>query len=137
MWAVPERLINALHDKDRLRIVLTTPARFDGGWLPDGFTLVGEHFEGKLLSELPPMRLRAACVGRPQAGSGWDMAKRQPKRGVRLAPAGSVYFFELLDGTLTKAHIKQLWLASLGGAHDDGFGTQDGFGVVVPGVWKY
>ena len=77
--------------------------------------------------------LRSACVGRPVHVSGWDMAKGQPKPTRRLAPSGSVYFFEKVDGAaFTAADADTLWLMPIGEAAVEGEAT----GAVVPGVWR-
>jgi CRISPR-associated protein Cmr3 len=152
-WNAPEKhFASRFVGATRLRLVLTTPARFAQGWLPDGLTVdargdicgtLALHRYDMRPIALPPVRLVAACVGRPLAASGWDMARGQPKRGVRLVPAGSVYFFELLDGaTLSEKLAEVLWLAQLGSSlpddhpDQDGFRTQDGLGCVVPGLWN-
>lgn len=68
-----------------LKVILLTPAYFSGGWQPasgDWSQWVGN---GKLVS---------AALGKPQAISGWDMAKNQPKPLRHFVPVGSVYYFE-------------------------------------------
>ena len=78
----------------------------------------------------PPVRLqlRAAAVGRPMALSGWDYVTRGPKATRFLAPAGSVYFFDVLDG----GDATGLHLASIS---DDEQDRLDGFGLVLCGEW--
>lgn len=56
-------------------LLLTTPGLF-GGWRPPGLPLC------------------AAAVPAPEAVSGWDLARRQPKPMRYAAPAGSVYFLQ-------------------------------------------
>lgn len=79
----------------RFRMVLSTPGLFPGGWLPAGVepgTLVLQHrgFTARLV---------AAAVPRHEVVSGWDLATDRPKPAQRVAPAGSVYWFEWVSGS--------------------------------------
>jgi len=105
--AVPGTDVNALAQKGRCRIVLTTPGLFDNGWrLPGmdgegGFELMGVR--GKVI---------AATVARAEVVSGWDLARWQPKPALRAAPTGSVYWLEALQATpeaLRKLASHGLW----------------------------
>nr|UXE44330.1 hypothetical protein Hi04_10k_c2089_00018 [uncultured bacterium] len=108
-WPVcSEELKKRLRDSGRVRMVLATPAVFELGWLPqwlDATTKIGAPpgIEGDV-----QLKLVAACVPRRQAISGWDYSKREegnskkpggPKPVRWLAPAGSVYFFEVVSGS--------------------------------------
>lgn len=145
----PDRLRDSAKNGIRhLKLQLVTPAPFAHGWKP-GWVDPGNLKTNPLRNEEghPPlpipsrMRLVAACVPRRQAVSGWSnfletTQEPGPKRARYLAPAGSVYFFEVDDGDepLTEKELEELWLASIcDSPHDRG----DGFGLVVPGVWDY
>lgn len=134
VFAPPTDVLQAFQQGSRgLRLVLVTPACFSGGWLPDILTSQGKEYRGELLGT-GTVILRAAFVPRPMHISGWDMAAKggrgAPKATARMAPPGAVYFFERADGKdFTEAEAKALWLAALGGR------TEEGFGLVVPGVW--
>jgi CRISPR-associated protein Cmr3 len=133
LWDMPKELAAAFdkHKPRGLRVVLATPAEFKNGWLPDGFTAHGTEYRGKLFGMAHELILRAACVPRPQHVSGWDMANNEPKPTRRLVPAGAVYFFERADNQpFSSDDAKALWCAQLG-QH-----TEDGQGVIVPGIWK-
>jgi CRISPR-associated protein Cmr3 len=65
------------------KLVLTTPALLANGWQPS----------------LPFATLVAAAVSRAEVISGWDLANWQPKAAQRVAPTGSVYWFEGFTGT--------------------------------------
>lgn len=82
----------------RFKLVLVTPGLFEQGWLPDGVSKEGETFRLKLhgLSA----RLACAAVARFEVISGWDLAKWSPKPAERVAPAGSVYWFDELQDDL-------------------------------------
>lgn len=81
----------------RFRLILTTPGIFAGGWLPERVNKQGNgcfRLEGDGFSA----RLACAAVNRHDVISGWDLANWQPKTAQRVAPAGSVYWFDDLQG---------------------------------------
>lgn len=133
LWDMPTKLAGAFKAQTPrgLRVILATPAEFKGGWLPDGFVAQGADYRGKLPGLTHELILRAACVPRPVHVSGWDMANNEPKPTRRLVPAGAVYFFERADGaTFSPEDAKALWCKQIG-QH-----TEDGQGVIVPGIWN-
>jgi CRISPR-associated protein Cmr3 len=114
-----------------LRILVVSPACFARGWLPDGMERHGAEFQGKLSVIDSEIVLRAAIVPRPVHISGWDMAAGTAKPVARMVPPGSVYFFERKDGRpFNEDDARALWLPALGARIDEGFGR------VVPGVWR-
>lgn len=114
-----------------LRLVVTSPAWFGRGWLPDGFERSDREYRGRLAGLEADLVLRAAFVPRPLHVSGWDMAAGAPKATSRVVPAGAVYFFERLDGRpFGEIDARGLWLAPFGARTDEGFGR------VVPGTWN-
>ena len=123
-WKAPE----GLNAAPRLRMILATPAIFSKGWLPgwiDETTL-----EGTVPNSDVKVKLISAVVGRWIPISGWNYAgKRGPKPLRRMAPAGSVYFFERLDGSIDG---EKLWLRSV---CDDPQDQNDGFGAALWGTW--
>lgn len=131
-WPSPSNLLRtALRASMRLRLLLVTPALFEGGWRP-----------GWLDADLrgappgaPELRLRlvSAAIGRRTPVSGWDYQTRAPKPTRFAAPAGSVYFFEIDgDRPLADDEIDRLWLTPLS---DDAQDRRDGFGLALPGTW--
>ena len=114
-----------------LRLQLITPGAFENGWKPGW---LNESNEGSPPA-LPELKLRlvAAAVPRAVAHSGWDLTKRgsRGQKATRfLAPAGSVYFFEMEH----ELDARPLWLRSLCDREQD---RRDGFGVVLCGGWKW
>lgn len=114
------------------RLILTTPGIFTGGWLPErvtrqpdgGYRLNGDGFSA---------RLACAAVGRNDVVSGWDLANWQPKAAQRVAPTGSVYWFDKLTGDRDKlaAWVKQgLW-----GDHPDLQRRAEGFNQALLATW--
>ncbi len=89
-----------IEKEGRFRLMLTTPGLFSGGWRPNGV----------------PATLIAASVSRAETVSGWDLVINKPKPAQRVAPTGSVYWFENYEGDL--AALKAL--------------TQSGFPMEVP-----
>ena len=98
------------------KLYLATPAIFKNGWLPgwiNANNMTGRfHYRRKSVT----VRLISACVGRRAScgGFGYDRAADQyrPKELRFAVPAGSVYYFELIEGTLEDAtalfHMKTI-----------------------------
>lgn len=126
----PETLHAAFRGRQRLRLALATPAIFAHGWKPGW---LADGLEGS-----PPgiaglrLRLISAVVSRQETVSGWDMETKKPKPARHMAPAGSVYFFEVVGGALESGHLASLWLGSISDTAQD---RADGFGLALPGIW--
>lgn len=116
--AMSADLRRALEGQRRVRVVLLTPALFSAGDRPS-WLLEGGH------------RLVAQVVGRPQAVSGWDVAKQRPKAARRMAPAGSVYWIELAEGTSAAQWAEGRFMSCVSDAEAD---RRQGFGLCVVGV---
>ncbi len=87
-----------LNDTNIIKLVFITPAIFKKGWIPDWIdetTWEGE-FEGV------HMKLIAVSMGRPIAIHGYDIKKRMPKPSLKAVPCGSVYYFKIMEGDLTR-----------------------------------
>lgn len=128
----PESVLEAFRQGSLgLRLVVTSPACFERGWLPDGLEPHDHEYRGRLGGLDVDVVLRAAFVARPLHISGWDMVGRAPKPTARMVPPGAVYFFERVDGrSFAEAQARALWLAALGTR------AHEGFGRVVPGTWQ-
>jgi CRISPR-associated protein Cmr3 len=114
--------------KSRLaRVVLLTPAIFEGGFAPRAF---GEG-----------TKVVGAVVRRQEIISGWDfelerdadgkLKQRGPKPTRRMAPAGSVYWVRLEQNVDTRKWAKGIWMKSVSDHPQD---RCDGFGLAVVGV---
>jgi len=129
-WRVPDEIRSALSGATGVRMQLATPAILSQGWLPGW--LDPETLEGA-----PPgvsdtrLRLCSACVDRWRPVSGWDLEKRGPKPVRRVVPAGSVYFFEVVQGSAKD--LADCWLRPVA---DDEQDRRDGFGLALWGVWR-
>jgi len=106
------------------RLILTTPAYFEDGYMPHWFT----EFFGFQVEVI------SAIVSRYQTISGWDYQARHPKPTRRLAPAGSVYYLKLFpeEGGDIDSFIDKTWLMPIS---DDIQSRLDGFGIAVLGTW--
>jgi CRISPR-associated protein Cmr3 len=120
-----------IEQERRFRLVLATPGLFADGWRlpgldadncwhgPDGCTA----------------RLAAAAVNRADMVSGWDLAKWQPKPAQRVAPVGSVYWFEDFQGkteALGKLAAKGFWAMS---DYPGRSRRAEGFGNILIAAW--
>jgi CRISPR-associated protein Cmr3 len=107
-----------------VRVLLATPGIFAEGWRPRS-----------LFGAPAGSRVVAACAGRAEVVSGWDLSTwpGRPKPTRRCAPAGSVYFLEL-GGTASERDTwaRTTWLAPCSDAAD---ARTDGFGAVLLGTW--
>ncbi len=109
--------------RKRFKLVLTTPAIFDNGWIPgdiDVNTLQGEINGTKV-------KLCGACIGRPVGIGGYDIAKNIPKLMYKAVPAGSVYYFEVIEGDIDSL-FDRLWNKSISDKRD-----MEGFGISLIG----
>jgi CRISPR-associated protein Cmr3 len=107
---------------------LATPAIFRGGWKPGW---LNARLEGTPPGSKVTLKLVGVSNGRWQAVSGWSLAPPPgPKPIRRMVPAGSVYFFERIEGQ--SATLADCWLQSV---CDEGQEKRDGFGLAVWGIW--
>lgn len=111
---LPEPDWERIEREGRFRLLLTTPGIFADGWQPAGV----------------PATLVSASVRRPETISGWDLLTGKPKGAQRVAPAGSVYWFErLADLDVLKA------LHSAGLDVDDPTRRAEGFNRCFVAPW--
>jgi CRISPR-associated protein Cmr3 len=115
----------------RLRMILATPGIFLGGWLPGW--LDKTTGEGTIPGTLAKVRLVSAVTGRWRPLSGWnyEIGRLGPKPLRRMVPAGSVYFFEIVDES--SLDWESLWLQSV---CDDPQDRNDGFGAALWGPYS-
>lgn len=131
----PEELLSKLEGAEYVRMVLATPAYFAKGWLPGW--LNQELKTTKEWSAELKLQLRWACVPRWQPISGWSYSKQEEKAVRRMVPAGSVYYFEVLNGN-PGILARDLWLSSVSDRNrrKGAFDQDDGFGLALWGVWS-
>ena len=128
LWECPEEFPEII--ESTLRLVLASPAVFGNGWLPDWIDT--DTLTGIIPNTDVNVKLVSAVTERWQPVSGWSYERstalrHKPMR--RAVPAGSVYFFEIKNGTL---EAKSIWLKSICLNEQD---INDGFGLVLAGKW--
>jgi CRISPR-associated protein Cmr3 len=103
----------------RVKLTLTTPAWWSGGFYPsDGFApFLGEN-----------ANLISVALGKHQPIGGWDVNRKQHKPLAQYVPAGSVYFFEGVT------RLPDAFTETPPGALDH---ARIGFGGMVAGEWDY
>lgn len=116
----------ALASGESFKIVLLTPAWFDGGRQPQG----GDWASFFGAPAAANLRCVAAAVGRPLYLGGWDAARggHKPLRG--FVPPGSVFYFEAEQPVTPPEAFTQTPPGELG------FPNQ-GLGAFVAGSWEW
>lgn len=119
--AIPDEVLASAR-AGAVRLVLATPACFEGGSLPGrGGPLEGVEVVG-LVND------RADVV------SGWDFALNRPKATRRLLPAGSVLFLRLPGAAgENERFVREHWFQAVS---DDEQARRDGFGLALFGTWS-
>lgn len=116
-----------ISETKRFKLMLTTPAIFNKGWLPDWIN--SDTMQGQINGI--NVKLTGACVGKPIGIGGYDFVKNHPKVMKKAVPAGSVYYFELTEGDVNKL-FENLWLKSISDEK-----SQEGFGITLIGGFDY
>lgn len=114
-FALPQPDWSRIEKTRRFRLLLTTPGLFADGWRPQGV----------------PGELVAASVNRGATISGWDVLTGQPKAAQRVAPAGSVYWFDNFSSDIPTLQA----LARNGLPPADPARHAEGFGKLVIAPW--
>jgi CRISPR-associated protein Cmr3 len=89
-----------LHDDEldentkKFKLCLSTPAIFHQGWLPSWIDI--NSLEGKYKNS--KFKLVTASVGKYQNFGGFDLKQKKPKPMWKVTPAGSVYYFKIIEG---------------------------------------
>lgn len=97
------------------KLYLATPAIFDAGWHP------------KCLQK--NIKLITAAVGNYVTVGGWDVAHNRPKVAYRAVPAGSVYYYRLINGTKAETVLDCLHYKNISDQR-----SQEGFGLSYVGA---
>jgi CRISPR-associated protein Cmr3 len=115
-------------------MMLATPALFGGGWKPGW---LDDNLEGTPPGAGVKLRLAGVSMDRWRAVSGFGLEDGTlgPKPVRRMAPAGSVYFFEYISGDRTTLAAGG-WLTPVSDLAADGQDRRDGFGLALWGVWN-
>jgi CRISPR-associated protein Cmr3 len=132
-FSLPPLDLKFLSRSGKFRILLQTPGVFANGWLPDGVT---QHESGdyRLLADGFSARLACAAVPRREIVSGWDLFNWKPKNADRVAPAGSVYWFDQFEGDpgkLAAWGVGGLWRDNMNSAR-----RAEGYNLSSLAVWN-
>lgn len=109
------RILNMVAASEKFKLYLGTPAIFNEGWFPK------DLHKG--------IELITAAIGNYVTIGGWDVAKDRPKGSYRAVPAGSVYYFRLINGTKAETVLDCLHYKNIGDQR-----TQEGFGLAYIGA---
>ncbi|MCS7200482.1 MAG: type III-B CRISPR module-associated protein Cmr3 [Caldimicrobium sp.] len=106
------------------KIYLATPAIFEKGWLPNWID------ENSLEGNFNGIELKLICcaIGKYVRIGGWDLAKKEPKPMYKAVPAGSVYYFEVLDNTTEEEIRNTFHLKNISDIN-----PEEGFGLSLVG----
>jgi len=119
-----DEIKKSIEENKRFKIVFLTPAEFKNGWISDRFD---KNLE--LQMEGLKIKLISACLSRAEVISGWDLANKRPKPLRKLVPAGSVYYFELIEGDVNTL-FERLNLVNFSDNN-----SNLGFGLTLIGRW--
>lgn len=123
---VKEEVRKKVKESKRCALVLTTPAPFSNGWLPDFIDKNGQGtYKGCTF------KLVGCAVERHQNIGGWDIARNCPRPARPASPPGSVYFFEALEGDID-LFFDNLFGRSVCSEEDD---QKRGLGLAYLGYW--
>jgi len=115
------------------KLYLATPAIFEKGWLPRWIDESGDY-EGKYEYNGIEVKLKlmACAIGRALPIGGLDIYKKRPKPMRKAVPAGSVYYFKVLEDDLKEAASKIKELFHFKNISD--INPDEGFGLSIVGV---
>jgi CRISPR-associated protein Cmr3 len=93
-------LKNIISQTKTFKLIFLTPALFNKGWLSEKFN----NFELRINNL--KIKLITAAINKPNIVSGWDLANNKPKPIRKIVPAGSVYYMQLLEGSVDELFEK-------------------------------
>lgn len=97
---MPQVELATIEKSKKFKLLLTSPAIFANGWLPDHVEKVdGTYF---LKTDKFSARLVCASIKGHETVSGWNLAEGKPKDAVRTVPTGSIYWFRDFEGDLSE-----------------------------------
>lgn len=113
-------------ENNRFKLYFLTPSVFDKGWIADWMEMgeyrgIGFNFLG-------------AAIGKSLSLGGFSIKPPKPKIMRKAVPAGSVYYFELKEGTM-KTRFEELKNTFHGRslADESMCNTQEGYGIAYLG----
>ena len=123
-------LKEAIRCSGAFKLYFATPAIFDRGWLPKWIDKKTYQAQYPVLGpDSLSFELITAAVGKPISIGGWDMKKNTPKPARRAVPAGSVYYFKVLDSNSADAIVDTFHYQNI-----SDYQAKEGFGLCFIGV---
>ena len=123
-------LKEAIRCSGAFKLYFATPAIFDSGWLPKWIKKKNYQAQYPVsASDSLSFELITAAVGKPISIGGWDMKKNRPKPTRRAVPAGSVYYFKILDSNSVEAIVNTFHYHNISDSQ-----AEEGFGLCFVGV---
>ena len=110
-----ENNLEKIEQDSEFKLILNVPAIFKNGWIPDLVEKEGENYV--LNYKGCKARLVCASINGYETLSGWNMVKNEPKTAMKTVPAGSVYWFDLIEGSVSV--LKDLAEAGLWNSNPD------------------
>jgi len=121
------RDMNFQFENKIFKLYLATPAIFKKGWLPNWINEI--HFEGNYNGI--SLKLIACSIGKFKLIGGWDLANNRPKPMYKAVPAGSVYYFKILDNAPPEKIKENFHLKNISDIN-----PEEGFGLSFVGEVK-
>ena len=123
-------LKEAIRCSGAFKLYFATPAIFNSGWLPKWIDK--KTYQAQYPASGPgslSFELITAAVGKLISIGGWDMKKNTPKPTRRAVPAGSVYYFKILDNSSVEAIVNTFHYQNISDSQ-----AEEGFGLCFVGV---
>lgn len=118
-----EMIKKKINNAERFKLILLTPTIFNNGWLPDWIDVgSGEGWINGI-----SLKMVSAAIGKPLYIGGFDFAKEKPKDMKKAVPQGSVYYFEIMQGSMDEV-FNTFWLRSISTDKQ-----KEGFGISIIG----
>lgn len=96
---LPKINTEKIEQEKEFKLILNVPAIFKNGWIPD---LVEKDGENYILNYKGcKAKLVCASINGYETLSGWNMVDNLPKTAMKTVPAGSVYWFDLIEGSVS------------------------------------
>lgn len=112
-----KQLKKNIQDSGVFKLYFATPAIFEDGYLPK--------------TNLESIEFVTAAVGKPINIGGWNMKENKPKPTRRAIPAGSVYYYKMLDGCCVDKIIDTFHYQNISDHQ-----AAEGYGLCFVGVAK-
>ena len=98
-YEFPKINVEKIEQNNEFKLILNVPAIFKKGWIPD---LVEKEGENYILNYKGcKAQLVCASVNGYETLSGWNMVKNLPKTAMKTVPVGSVYWFDVKEGSVS------------------------------------